>query len=71
MGTEARPVVSLRGVRKVFGDNEVLKGVNLDVGPGEVVVIFGRSGSGKSTLLRCINLLEEPTSGSVEVDGIH
>jgi ABC-type polar amino acid transport system ATPase subunit len=70
MGTEARPVVSLRGVRKVFGDNEVLKGVNLDVGPGEVVVIFGRSGSGKSTLLRCINLLEEPTSGSVEVDGI-
>ena len=71
MGTEARPVVSLRGVRKVFGDNELLKGVNLDVGPGEVVVIFGRSGSGKSTLLRCINLLEEPTSGSVEVDGIH
>ena len=70
MGTEARPVVSLRGVRKVFGDNEVLKGVNLDVGPGEVVVIFGRSGSGKSTLLKCINLLEEPTSGSVEVDGI-
>ena len=70
MGTEARPVVSLRGVRKVFGDNEVLKGVNLDVGPGEVVVIFGRSGSGKSTLLRCINLLEKPTSGSVEVDGI-
>ena len=70
MGTEARPVVSLRDVRKVFGDNEVLKGVNLDVGPGEVVVIFGRSGSGKSTLLRCINLLEEPTSGSVEVDGI-
>ena len=70
MGTEARPVVSLRDVRKVFGDNEVLKGVNLDVGPGEVVVIFGRSGSGKSTLLRCINLLEEPTSGSVEVVGI-
>src|ERR687894_2229541 len=70
MGTEARPVVSLRGVRKVFGDNEVLKGVNLDVGPGEVVVIFGRSGSGKSTMLRCINLLEEPTSGCVEVDGI-
>ena len=70
MGTEARPVVSLRGVRKVFGGNEVLKGVNLDVGPGEVVVIFGRSGSGKITLLRCINLLEEPTSGSVEVDGI-
>src|SRR3712207_5126631 len=66
-----RPVVRLRDVRKVFGENEVLKGVNLDVAEGECVVIFGRSGSGKSTLLRCINFLEEPTSGSVEVDGIH
>ena len=55
---------------KSFGDNEVLKGIDLDVAPGEVVVIFGRSGSGKSTLLRCINFLEEPTSGSVEVGGI-
>ncbi|MDQ4129240.1 MAG: amino acid ABC transporter ATP-binding protein [Actinomycetota bacterium] len=63
-------MVSLRELRKTFGENEVLKGVNLDVARGEVVVIFGRSGSGKSTLLRCINLLEEPTSGSVEVDGI-
>ena len=70
MGTDASPIVSLRGVRKVFGENEVLKGVSLDVAPREVVVIFGRSGSGKSTLLRCINLLEEPTSGSVEVDGV-
>ncbi|CAA9427017.1 Phosphate transport ATP-binding protein PstB [uncultured Rubrobacteraceae bacterium] len=68
--TDARPIVSLREVRKFFGENEVLKGVNLDVARGEVVVIFGRSGSGKSTLLRCINVLEEPTSGSVEVDGI-
>ncbi len=65
-----RPVVRLRDVRKVFGENEVLKGVNLDVGEGECVVIFGRSGSGKSTLLRCINFLEAPTSGSVEMDGI-
>jgi len=64
------PIVSLREVRKVFGENEVLTGVSLGVAPGEVVVIFGRSGSGKSTLLRCINLLEEPTSGSVEVDGV-
>jgi ABC-type polar amino acid transport system ATPase subunit len=68
--TSARPIVSLREIRKVFGRNEVLKGVILDVAPGEVVVIFGRSGSGKSTLLRCINLLEAPTSGSVEVDGV-
>jgi ABC-type polar amino acid transport system ATPase subunit len=66
----ARPIVSLRDVSKVFGKNEVLKGVSLDVAEGECVVIFGRSGSGKSTLLRCINFLEEPTSGSVEVDGI-
>ena len=64
------PVVSLRKVHKRFGQLEVLKEVSLDVASGEVVVIFGRSGSGKSTLLRCINLLEEPTSGSVEVDGI-
>jgi ABC-type polar amino acid transport system ATPase subunit len=74
MGTSVaggtRPVVTLRDVRKVFGEVEVLKGVNLDVAEGETVVIFGRSGSGKSTLLRCINFLEEPTSGSVEVDGV-
>ena len=64
------PIVSLRGVRKVFGENEVLKGIDLDIAKGEVLVVFGRSGSGKSTLLRCINFLEEPTAGSVEVDGI-
>jgi len=70
MGTDASPIVSLRGLRKVFGENEVLKGIDLDIAKGEVVVVFGRSGSGKSTLLRCINFLEEPTAGSVEVDGI-
>jgi polar amino acid transport system ATP-binding protein len=70
MGTDAAPIVSLRGLRKVFGDNEVLKGIDLDIAKGEVVVVFGRSGSGKSTLLRCINFLEEPTAGIVEVDGI-
>jgi ABC-type polar amino acid transport system ATPase subunit len=70
MGTEAPSIVSLRGLRKVFGVNEVLKDVDLDIADGEVVVIFGRSGSGKSTLLRCINFLEEPTAGSVEVDGV-
>src|ERR687893_1093460 len=70
MGTESHSIVSLRGLRKVFGENEVLKGVDLDIVEGEVVVVFGRSGSGKSTLLRCINFLEEPTAGSVEVDGV-
>src|ERR687897_3641501 len=70
MDTETPSIVSLRGLRKVFGENEVLKGVDLDIADGEVVVIFGRSGSGKSTLLRCIIFLEEPTAGSLEVDGI-
>jgi ABC-type polar amino acid transport system ATPase subunit len=67
---DTKPIVSLRNLHKRFGQLEVLKDISLDVASGEVVVIFGRSGSGKSTLLRCINLLEEPTSGSVEVDGI-
>src|SRR5215211_5193153 len=66
MDTDTHSIVSLRGLRKVFGENEVLKGIDLDIAEGEVVVIFGRSGSGKSTLLRCINFLEEPTAGSVE-----
>src|ERR1700755_844445 len=65
----SRVVVELTGIRKSFGDNEVLKGVDLSVHPGEHVVVFGPSGSGKSTLLRTINLLEPPTSGSVKVDG--
>ena len=67
---DTRPIVSVRNLGKRFGQHQVLKDVSLEVASGEVVVIFGRSGSGKSTLLRCINLLEEPTSGSVEVDGI-
>ena len=65
------PVVRVNQLRKSFGDNEVLKGIDLEVARGEVVVIFGRSGSGKSTLLRCIDFLEEPTSGSIEVGGVH
>jgi ABC-type polar amino acid transport system ATPase subunit len=67
---DTRPIVSLRNLGKRFGQHQVLRDISLEVASGEVVVIFGRSGSGKSTLLRCINLLEEPTSGSVEVDGI-
>ncbi len=64
-----RPLVSLRDIRKSFGDTEVLKGVSLDVGRGEVIAIIGASGSGKSTLLRCVNLLEVPTSGEILFDG--
>jgi ABC-type polar amino acid transport system ATPase subunit len=65
----ARHVVQMRGIRKSFGEHEVLCGVDLDVHAGEHVVIFGPSGSGKSTLLRTINLLEQPTAGSLRVLG--
>jgi ABC-type polar amino acid transport system ATPase subunit len=63
-------VVRVRNLHKYFGPLEVLKGIDMEVHRGEVVVIFGRSGSGKSTLLRCINFLEDPTDGEVEVAGI-
>ena len=66
----AESVVRIEDLHKYFGALEVLKGVDMEVKRGEVVVIFGRSGSGKSTLLRCINFLEDPTHGSVEVAGI-
>ena len=61
--------LSIRGLKKSYGDAEILKGVNLDVGKGEVVVILGPSGSGKSTFLRCINGLEEIQGGEVRLDG--
>jgi polar amino acid transport system ATP-binding protein len=64
------PVVRIRGVKKAFGSNRVLDGVDLDVPKGEVVVVIGPSGSGKTTLLRCINLLETYDEGSIQVDGV-
>ena len=67
MNTEA--VVSIRNLNKSFGDNHVLRGIDLDVQRGEVVCIIGPSGSGKSTLLRCVNMLETPTDGTVVVLG--
>ena len=63
-------MIDIKNLHKSFGEYEVLKGIDLHINPQEVVVIIGPSGSGKSTLLRCMNLLEEPTSGSVVVDGI-
>lgn len=61
--------IKISQLRKSFGDLNVLCGIDLEVKKGEVVCVIGPSGGGKSTLLRCINLLEEPTSGRVEVDG--
>ncbi|HMM39117.1 MAG TPA: amino acid ABC transporter ATP-binding protein [Desulfovibrio sp.] len=62
-------MIRITNLHKRFGDLEVLKGINLHVRPGEVVCIIGPSGSGKSTALRCINRLEEPSSGNIVVDG--
>jgi ABC-type polar amino acid transport system ATPase subunit len=63
-------IVETRGIEKYFGDNHVLRGIDLEVHRREAVMVIGRSGSGKTTLLRCINFLEEPTVGWVEVDGL-
>jgi ABC-type polar amino acid transport system ATPase subunit len=69
-GPPGREVVAqVSGLRKVYGNNEVLRGVDLDLHKGEVIVVFGRSGSGKSTFLRCLNFLEDPTSGTIEIAG--
>ena len=62
-------IVEINGLRKRFGTNEVLKGIDLSVAPGEVIAIIGKSGSGKSTLLRCINGLEVFNEGTLSVDG--
>lgn len=64
------PIVRVSNLDKYFGRLHVLKNISLDVLPREVVCLIGRSGSGKSTLLRCINFLEEPSGGSIEVDGL-
>ncbi len=61
-------MIKLTGIRKAFGKNEVLKGIDLTVDKGEVVAILGPSGSGKTTLLRCINYLERPSDGEISID---
>ncbi|WP_323038576.1 amino acid ABC transporter ATP-binding protein [Gemmobacter sp.] len=63
------PILRTTGLRKSFGDLEVLKGIDLTVAPGERIAIIGGSGSGKSTLLRCLNFMELPSAGRVELDG--
>ena len=67
---QLKPVISISGVTKSFGLNQVLKGVSLDIAKGQVVAIIGPSGSGKTTLLRCINFLEEYDGGSIKIEGI-
>jgi glutamine transport system ATP-binding protein len=62
-------IIHVENLHKSFGDNEVLKGIDCDVEPSEVVCVIGPSGSGKSTFLRCLNMLEEITSGEVVIDG--
>ena len=58
-------IISVKGLKKSFGKNEVLRGIDIDIEPGEVLAIVGPSGCGKSTFLRCLNLLEKPTGGSI------
>ena len=68
--TEQKPVIRIEDLHKYFGDNQVLRGINLEVMPGEKGVVLGPSGSGKSTMLRCINALEETTSGKIYVNDV-
>lgn len=70
MSATTGPVVAISGLHKSFGSREVLRGIDLQVDAGEVVCVIGPSGSGKSTLLRCVNLLEQPTSGRIDVLGV-
>lgn len=70
MNSNFSPIVRISELDKYFGRLHVLKKVSTDIAPREVVCIIGRSGSGKSTMLRCINFLEEPSFGTIEVDGI-
>jgi polar amino acid transport system ATP-binding protein len=65
----ASAAIDVQDLHKSFGDNEVLKGIDFHVGNGQVVCVIGPSGSGKSTLLRCVNLLEQPTSGRILIEG--
>ncbi len=65
----AEPIVRIRGLRKAFGENVVLNGIDFDVQPSQVVVVIGPSGSGKSTFLRCCNGLEQPQGGRIDICG--
>ena len=64
-----RPAVTIRGLKKSFDGRQVLGGIDLDVPGGRIVSIIGQSGGGKTTLMRCVNLLEQPDDGVIEVNG--
>lgn len=63
-------MIDVIDLKKSFGDNEVLKGINMTINKGDIVVVIGPSGSGKSTLLRCLNCMEDPTSGKIIFEGV-
>ncbi|MFA0413753.1 amino acid ABC transporter ATP-binding protein [Vibrio renipiscarius] len=63
-------MIRLNNIHKHFGDTEVLKGINLEINKGEIIVIIGSSGTGKSTLLRCVNFLEQANQGSIQIDDV-
>ena len=69
MTIDNNTVIKVEGLQKSFGDNHVLKGIDIEIKKGEVIVIIGASGSGKSTFLRCLNCLEDPTGGHIFFDG--
>ena len=69
--TTDNTIIKVTGLKKSFGELDVLKGVDTEIKKGEVVVVIGPSGSGKSTFLRCLNRLEEPTGGVIEFDGVN
>jgi glutamine transport system ATP-binding protein len=64
------PIIQVKNLKKSFGPNVVLKGISVDIAAQEVVVVIGPSGSGKSTFLRCLNLLEEPQGGDIQIEGV-
>jgi len=69
--TDRELIVKVKDLHKYFGRNHVLRGIDLEVRKGEVIVLIGPSGSGKSTFLRCLNFLEDPTTGEIAVGGVH
>ena len=71
MTTDSNVLIKVQGLEKSFGDLHVLKGIDAEIRRGDVMVVVGASGSGKSTFLRCLNLLEQPTGGTITFEGVN